>query len=103
MTSPKYTAALSMHSTKLCLPSCSSYKFTISDSHGDGLCCKWGRGQYEIRVDGSIVQSGGEFFGSETKIFGPMYDKSKLALKDIWSRKKHLRPIIDAKSTKNVP
>jgi len=89
---PMYTAALTMHSTKLCLPGCTSlYKFTIFDSNGDGLCCKRGNGQYEILVDGSMVLTGGEFSRSEMKMFGPKYENAKLALKEIWAQK-NLRP-----------
>ena len=46
------------------------YNFTIYDSFGDGICCGWGIGNYEI-VDGSgvVLASGGEFGGQETKNF----------------------------------
>ena len=98
--SPKYTAALAMHSTKMCLPSCQSYKFTITDAHGDGLCCKWGQGWYEVIVDGSIVHFGGEFLGSESKLFGSLFAKPKL--QQIWARKK-IRRSFSAKSTKFLP
>lgn len=46
------------------------YDFTITDSWGDGICCSYGLGAYEIRFGGDVVASGGEFGSSETKTFG---------------------------------
>lgn len=31
------------------------------DSHGDGLCCDFGAGKYEVFVDGELVASGSQF------------------------------------------
>jgi len=43
------------------------YEFTIYDSFGDGICCAWGTGAYEIiNPNGVLVASGGEFIDSET-------------------------------------
>lgn len=46
------------------------YDFTIFDSYGDGICCGFGIGNYEI-VDenGIILAGGGEFGTQETKNF----------------------------------
>ncbi len=54
--------------TDLCLAA-DEYSFTIFDSYGDGICCAYGLGKYEIFVDGTSVVSGGEFASSETKVF----------------------------------
>ena len=63
--SPKYTKYETMHSTKmLCLPA-GEYEFIIRDISGDGLCCYYGDGSYEILVDESILRSGGVFEFSE--------------------------------------
>jgi len=43
------------------------YTFTILDSYGDGLCCGFGEGSYEVADDnGSIITSGAEFGASES-------------------------------------
>ncbi len=45
------------------------YDFTIYDSYGDGICCAYGNGSYEV-TDGAIVlASGGQFGSSETTNF----------------------------------
>merc|ERR1711971_1468730 len=46
-----------------------SYKFTITDAYGDGICCSYGQGGYSVKVDDKEVASGGQFGSSETKPF----------------------------------
>ena len=48
----------------VCSTSC--YNFTIFDSFGDGICCGFGIGFYNIFYEGNLVCSGGEFGDSET-------------------------------------
>lgn len=45
------------------------YDFTIFDSYGDGICCGYGNGSYNVSVDGQTVASGGSFGSSETTNF----------------------------------
>lgn len=45
------------------------YDFTINDSYGDGICCSYGNGSYNVTVNGSSVASGGAFASSETTNF----------------------------------
>jgi len=40
--------------------------FTIYDSYGDGICCTYGEGYYEVYLDGELVGAGGDFDASET-------------------------------------
>jgi hypothetical protein len=43
------------------------YTFTIFDSYGDGICCDYGTGSYELTDNlGTVIFSGGEFGGDET-------------------------------------
>merc|ERR1712192_239758 len=42
------------------------YIFTISDSHGDGMCCGNGQGGYTLTLGGHVLRHGGEFGESET-------------------------------------
>ena len=44
-----------------------THEFTINDSYGDGLCCSYGLGSYEVLVNDIVEASGGEFASSETK------------------------------------
>ncbi|TYA52401.1 M43 family zinc metalloprotease [Formosa maritima] len=42
------------------------YTFTIYDVYGDGICCAWGNGSYELRTnDDTLIFSGGTFGDSE--------------------------------------
>lgn len=45
------------------------YQFTIQDSYGDGICCYYGNGSYDVTVDGQSVASGGSFNSIETTAF----------------------------------
>lgn len=55
---------------ELCLP-IGQYDFTITDSAGDGFCCDFGDGWYDIRVNGSTVHfSEGTIGFLETETFG---------------------------------
>ncbi|MEM6516729.1 MAG: hypothetical protein AAF688_11145 [Bacteroidota bacterium] len=40
------------------------YTFTIFDSFGDGICCAYGNGSYEVVFNGNVLFEGGSF-GSE--------------------------------------
>merc|ERR1711862_773947 len=46
-----------------------SYKFTITDAYGDGICCSYGNGGYSVKVDDKEVASGGQFGKKEEKTF----------------------------------
>jgi hypothetical protein len=42
------------------------YLWTIYDAYGDGICCTYGEGWYNLFVDGEPAGSGGEFGSSES-------------------------------------
>lgn len=46
-----------------------TYSFTIFDSFGDGICCSFGNGSYNIVSGSSTLISGATFTSSETKTF----------------------------------
>lgn len=54
-----------------CLTSDQCYTFTIYDSYGDGICCAWGEGSYELvnTHNGVVVASGGEFEDKDSTDF----------------------------------
>ncbi|MFK7807653.1 MAG: lysyl oxidase family protein [Saprospiraceae bacterium] len=46
---------------QVCLPE-GCYQFIISDSYGDGICCSYGNGSYQLTDDsGNVLGSGSEF------------------------------------------
>ncbi len=57
-----------VQATTLCLPP-GCYDFTIFDLWGDGMCCSYGQGGYEVIEDdtGIVLASGGSFSQEETK------------------------------------
>jgi len=58
----------SVQATTLCLPP-GCYDFTIFDLWGDGMCCAYGQGGYEVIEDatGNVIASGGSFNKQESK------------------------------------
>ena len=46
--------------------SCGCYTFTIYDSYGDGICCSYGYGYYNVYYDGALVGTGGDFGDDES-------------------------------------
>jgi len=45
------------------------YVFTIYDSWGDGICCNYGGGEYNLYLNDILIASGGQFSNSETVEF----------------------------------
>ncbi|PKI17613.1 HNH endonuclease signature motif containing protein [Colwellia sp. 12G3] len=45
------------------------YSFTINDSYGDGICCNFGNGSYDLSLAGTALISGSSFASTETKTF----------------------------------
>jgi len=45
------------------------YTFTINDAYGDGICCSYGSGSYDLSVAGTSVASGASFTSTESKTF----------------------------------
>ncbi len=45
------------------------YTWTIFDAWGDGICCAYGEGYYELYLNGELIGTGGEFGDSESVNF----------------------------------
>ena len=45
------------------------YVWTIYDDWGDGICCSYGNGSYELMLNGEVIATGGNFGGSESVNF----------------------------------
>lgn len=54
-------------STQLCAGQ--TYRFTILDDSGNGLCCEWGDGSYTVTLNGETVGSGDEYGASDSFTF----------------------------------
>jgi len=63
------TVSDGFHTENMCLPE-GEYHFTIYDSRGDGLCCGYGKGHYNVTsTNGGLIAEGGEFGKRETTMF----------------------------------
>jgi len=51
------------------LPNNSCYEFSIFDAYGDGICCDFGNGYYEVESGGNVIMSGGAFATEEHNPF----------------------------------
>lgn len=54
----------------VCVPSDGSYFFQINDTYGDGICCSYGNGSFDVKFKDITVASGGAFGGSFATAFG---------------------------------
>jgi len=61
-TSPSYDGATQVTEELCLLPG--DYVFTIYDVYQDGMCCKWGEGNYTITTDNQVVIKEGADFGA---------------------------------------
>lgn len=65
-----YSGGLDETTEQIFLPE-GDYTFTILDSFGDGICCSWGIGSYELTevAGGSLLATGGDFDDFESTSF----------------------------------
>ena len=64
-----YTSTNSIYTIDICEPD-GCYDFTINDSYGDGICCAYGQGYYNIiDANGEELVEGGVFTFVETQNF----------------------------------
>ena len=63
-----YSGAGSTVSETFCLVD-GCYDFQINDSYGDGICCGYGQGSYDVSINGQSVASGGAFTSTEVTNF----------------------------------
>ena len=68
LTGGSFTEKLTEYILTDCLP-LGTFMLLITDSYGDGMCCNYGAGSYELNVNGAVVKSGGEFAFDETTVF----------------------------------
>jgi hypothetical protein len=56
------------YSETICLPY-GCYTLTVNDSYGDGICCAYGTGSFELTSGGTVLASGGEFASTTSANF----------------------------------
>lgn len=61
-------ASSTSYNTSICLAD-GDYQFTITDSHGDGICCNSGSGSYSLSYGQTVIASGGEFAHNQSTSF----------------------------------
>lgn len=59
-----YTNTLQHYIKDVCLEVDSFFTFSISDSWGDGICCAYGNGSYQLSLGETTFIEGGEFSSS---------------------------------------
>jgi hypothetical protein len=67
-----------------CLKTDMYYHFAITDTWGDGMCCSYGEGSYDLQVNGLTVKAGGEFSSAEEVMFKPTPQDSDVELKFVY-------------------
>ncbi|MBK6362661.1 MAG: T9SS type A sorting domain-containing protein [Saprospiraceae bacterium] len=63
-----YTGANTIKTEDFCLEN-GCYTFTIFDSYGDGICCTYGQGYYNVKKGDVVLGSGGQFTSSHVQTF----------------------------------
>lgn len=63
-----YTSTNSIFTVDICEPD-GCYDFTINDTYGDGICCAYGQGYYNVSDASGELIAGGAFTNTETKNF----------------------------------
>ena len=61
-----YSYAATLYTTVIDVCSTSCYTWTIYDAFGDGICCAYGYGWYELYYGADLIGSGGAFTSSDT-------------------------------------
>jgi hypothetical protein len=62
-------ASNTLYQEIVCVPHNSTLMFTIYDSYGDGICCAFGNGYYNVYACGSVQANGGNFQNEESTTF----------------------------------
>jgi hypothetical protein len=63
-----YTEKMTTYVATACLEPGETYRFTMYDSYGDGICCGYGSGNYELTYGGVVIVSSGGIFTSQDTV-----------------------------------
>lgn len=64
-----YAAANTTYTANVCVSNSATVKFEIFDAYGDGICCAFGTGFFNVTSGATTLVSGGEFGDEESHIF----------------------------------
>ncbi|MHC4707885.1 MAG: hypothetical protein ACYS8I_12470, partial [Planctomycetota bacterium] len=64
-----YSSDLTLFTHEICVGEEDCFDFVIYDAYGDGICCEWGNGYYNVYWNDTLVAAGGDF-GSEEWTYG---------------------------------
>ncbi|QQS27987.1 MAG: Omp28-related outer membrane protein [Sphingobacteriales bacterium] len=78
-----YAAANTVYTSNVCAPNTATIQFEIFDAYGDGICCGFGTGYYNIMSGSTTLINGGEFAAEETKLFAVNPQTKDLLIKQI--------------------
>mmetsp|Transcript_20344 Transcript_20344/g.30258 ORF Transcript_20344/g.30258 Transcript_20344/m.30258 type:complete len:824 (-) Transcript_20344:193-2664(-) len=65
-----YDDPLTSYSHSILADCQAEYAFIIHDAYGDGICCNYGEGSYEVKREDSSILIGGKYGPSEESKFG---------------------------------
>lgn len=57
------------YTSSICTSTSTCLDYVINDAYGDGICCGYGSGSYNIYVNGALVKTGGQFASIDTYYF----------------------------------
>ncbi|MEM6724529.1 MAG: lysyl oxidase family protein [Bacteroidota bacterium] len=66
---PNTYSDFTLYETTFCAPYLSCLTFNIYDSFGDGICCGYGDGYYEVYMNNSLLATGGDFGDADSFTF----------------------------------
>jgi hypothetical protein len=63
-------AGATLYVDSICVTSGSCYQFKITDAAGDGICCNYGHGYYEVYYDNALIKADSNFGSQSTAAVG---------------------------------
>lgn len=78
-----YAAANTTFTSNVCVANTATVQFEIYDAFGDGICCGYGNGFYNVTAGTTTLLNGGEFGDEEIKLFAVNPQTKDLLIKQI--------------------
>ena len=76
-----YSSTNTVYTEEIAVPANDCYEFIITDTYGDGICCSYGPGYYQLLdPDGNVLFEGGEF---ESEYIEPFEVEGATASKEL--------------------
>ena len=78
-----YAAANTVYTVNVCAANTATIQFEIFDAYGDGICCGFGSGYYNVMSGATTLINGGSFPAEEVKLFAVSPQTKDLLIKQI--------------------